>query len=456
MSSYKHKSGATKRKEKDKKDQGKPKLSKLDGYFFRPTPPPAGDEPEVVATASRVSSPSPSPPTTLVGVSQVYSDDDNNNRDDSAAASCSSRGEPGLTLDKPHPSPSGSLTAAPQGEEVPDTGNESSNRSPPHATPTGETQTTDHDVSCNYPLERFTTDRANYLENIEDANIKRYILKMGPCKPKGPFPKDKDNLYEQWKTNGTIDTDMERNLRNAAQFWRQVVERIVNVTLTLASSNLAFRGHREVLELLARYDPVLKELINRPEGIKRWALLSELMTPESRTITLKRLCPTRWSSRHDALVALRHRYGDIIKALVKISLTSDKNDKRNEASALKNAISKFRFLFLVNMQTKILENINCASHRLTDAESNFRVTVFNACLDIIIQQLSQRFTSLNATVNMFEAIHPNTLLQAKYEDLHQAAQQLIEHYSRDIAASFPGQLLSFRTCFRDQIQKLKS
>ncbi|KAF3856734.1 hypothetical protein F7725_017457, partial [Dissostichus mawsoni] len=216
------------------------------------------------------------------------------------------------------------------------------------------------------------------------------------------------------------------------------------------------------------------------------------MTPESRTITLKRLCPTCWSSRHDALVALRHRYGDIIKALVKISLTSDKKDERNEASALKNAISKFRFLFLVNMQTKILESINCASQllqakdadilkastllqnaisvlveyrgqfdeaksatlalatkwgnsRLTDAESNFRVTVFNACLDIIIQQLSQRFTSLNATVNMFEAIHPNTLLQVKDEDLHQAAQRLIEHYSWDIAASFPGQLLSFRT-----------
>ncbi|KAI4813252.1 hypothetical protein KUCAC02_024590, partial [Chaenocephalus aceratus] len=53
------------------------------------------DEPEVVATASRVSSPSPSPPTTLVGVSQIYSDD--TNWDDSAAASCSSRVEPGLT-----------------------------------------------------------------------------------------------------------------------------------------------------------------------------------------------------------------------------------------------------------------------------------------------------------------------------------------------------------------------
>lgn len=71
MSSYKHKSGATKRKEKDKKEDQKAKLSKLDGYFFRPTPPPAGDEPEVVATISGVSFPSPSPPTTLAGVSQM-------------------------------------------------------------------------------------------------------------------------------------------------------------------------------------------------------------------------------------------------------------------------------------------------------------------------------------------------------------------------------------------------
>lgn len=93
---------------------------------------------------------------------------------------------------------------------------------------------------------------------------------------------------------------------------------------------------------------------------------------------------------------------------------------------------------------------------LTDAKSNFRGNVFNACLDIIIQQLSQRFTSLNGTVNMFEAIYPNTLLQAGDEELHQAAQRLSEHYSRDIIPSFPGQLLCFRTSFRDQITKQKS
>uniref|UniRef100_H3AFS3 DUF4371 domain-containing protein n=1 Tax=Latimeria chalumnae TaxID=7897 RepID=H3AFS3_LATCH len=57
-----------------------------------------------------------------------------------------------------------------------------------------------------------------------------------------------------------------------------VLNRIVNVTLTLAMSNLAFRGHREIIgegnsdnvlsiiELLAKYDPVLAELIRKPKG----------------------------------------------------------------------------------------------------------------------------------------------------------------------------------------------
>ncbi|KAK1884134.1 Zinc finger MYM-type protein 1 [Dissostichus eleginoides] len=85
-------------------------------------------------------------------------------------------------------------------------------------------------------------------------------------------------IYEQWKKNGRIDANMERNARNAANYWRQVLERIVNVTITLATCNLAFRGHREILgqpnsgnflsmiELLACYDPVLKELVQRPQG----------------------------------------------------------------------------------------------------------------------------------------------------------------------------------------------
>ncbi|MEQ2227588.1 hypothetical protein ILYODFUR_039123 [Ilyodon furcidens] len=67
---------------------------------------------------------------------------------------------------------------------------------------------------------------------------------------------------------------------------------------------------------------------------------------------------------------LRHRYGDIIKALVKIPLTSDKKEERSEEIALKNIISKFSFIFLANMQTKILECINGASQLLQAKEAD--------------------------------------------------------------------------------------
>ena len=81
-------------------------------------------------------------------------------------------------------------------------------------------------------------------------------------------------------------------MRNAALFWRQVLERIVNVMLTLACCNISFRGHREVLEqpnggnflaiieLLAGYDPVLKDLISRHEGSVKYlspAIQNELI-----------------------------------------------------------------------------------------------------------------------------------------------------------------------------------
>ncbi|MEQ2212766.1 hypothetical protein XENOCAPTIV_004729, partial [Xenoophorus captivus] len=87
---------------------------------------------------------------------------------DSAVSGCSGV-EPDLVPDQQPPS---SPALNPE--------NESSSRSAPA---TGEKT----------HLECFPTDWANFAENIQDANIKRYILKMGPCRPKGPVPTDKDN-----------------------------------------------------------------------------------------------------------------------------------------------------------------------------------------------------------------------------------------------------------------------
>lgn len=78
-------------------------------------------------------------------------------------------------------------------------------------------------------------------------------------------------MYDQWKLHGTIDAQLERDVRNMTLFWRQVLECIVNVALTQANCSLVFSGHRDILgrpnignflasiELLANYDPVLQE-----------------------------------------------------------------------------------------------------------------------------------------------------------------------------------------------------
>lgn len=59
---------------------------------------------------------------------------------------------------------------------------------------------------------------------------------------------------------------------------------------------------------------------------------------EKENVTLKWLCLTRWSSRFESLAALRYRYVDVMKALTKIVLLSDKKDERDDAAALKKKI----------------------------------------------------------------------------------------------------------------------
>ena len=53
----------------------------------------------------------------------------------------------------------------------------------------------------------------------------------------------------------------------------------------------------------------------------------------------------------------------------------------------------------------------------------------------------------------FHAIHPGTLNKAQDDALHQDAQRLTDHYSRDLSSSFPDQLLAFRACFKSEIAK---
>jgi hypothetical protein len=86
-------------------------------------------------------------------------------------------------------------------------------------------------------------------------------------------------VYKQWELHGTLHEVSEADIRRQANYWTQVLDRIVNVTVTLACNNIAFRGHRErnnkelyrgnflaVIYLLAKYGPVLGQLLEKPKG----------------------------------------------------------------------------------------------------------------------------------------------------------------------------------------------
>ena len=54
-------------------------------------------------------------------------------------------------------------------------------------------------------------------------------------------------IYEQWRNRGTIEEALYESLLEKTNFWQNVLERLVNVTLMLAKCNLPFPGSSEEL-----------------------------------------------------------------------------------------------------------------------------------------------------------------------------------------------------------------
>ena len=94
--------------------------------------------------------------------------------------------------------------------------------------------------------------------------------------------------------------------------------------------NDAVRGVEETFQF---FDTVQSIYTFFGYSIKRWNLLADISSESS--ITLKKLNPTRWSSRARSLLALKHRYTDVLKACVNIVLQSKNRDEIAQATALK-------------------------------------------------------------------------------------------------------------------------
>ncbi|KAL4084972.1 hypothetical protein QTP88_027831 [Uroleucon formosanum] len=125
-------------------------------------------------------------------------------------------------------------------------------------------------------------------------------------------------------------------------------------------------------------------------SIKRWQLLLSSESSDI-SITLKRLCTTRWSSRYDSLLAIRHRYVDILKCLSQIVLRSKNEDEIFEANYLKVHMEDFQFIFSVIFIGKFLETVNVVSKVLQSPKQKLStaVSLLNSALINLQEYRSQ-------------------------------------------------------------------
>lgn len=101
-------------------------------------------------------------------------------------------------------------------------------------------------------------------------------------------------------------------------------------------------------------------------AITRW---SQLQDGPMKT-TIKRVCPTRWSSRCQALDALRVRYPDVMRLLTHLSVFGKNADERSSATSFLHYFEEFSTVILVVVQSHILGSVDIISQLLQSKEED--------------------------------------------------------------------------------------
>ena len=126
-------------------------------------------------------------------------------------------------------------------------------------------------------------------------------------------------------------------------------------------------------------------------SLNRWRELC--FEAEKRSLTLKKLCTTRWSSCIDAVRAVRGRYPHIMRVLTRLSLTCTNKAEREDAKTLKNKIDKLEFVIFIIMWERVLRAINHASRELQSQKIDLSV----ALSELVILRSSWNSVLLTAT-----------------------------------------------------------
>uniref|UniRef100_A0A1B6JGE6 DUF4371 domain-containing protein n=1 Tax=Homalodisca liturata TaxID=320908 RepID=A0A1B6JGE6_9HEMI len=154
----------------------------------------------------------------------------------------------------------------------------------------------------------------------------------------------------------------------------------------------------DITEMILFYDLVNQIYVFFGESLPRWQALREKSMEQRGSIlskTLKRLCPTRWSSRYDCLLAIKCNFVSVLSCLTNIILTSKKNKEVLEATGLKKQMTCFQFVLMLTFQSKVLERINITSKTLQKEDVS---------IDEATALLGKSMTELKRARNEFEGV----------------------------------------------------
>ena len=98
------------------------------------------------------------------------------------------------------------------------------------------------------------------------------------------------------------------------------------------------------------------------KSLNRWRELT--VEGDTGSLTLKKLCTTRWTSRIDSVRALRDRYVHILKVLTRLSLVNENSKEKSTAIGLRKKMESYEFIVFIVFWERLLRTFNTASREL--------------------------------------------------------------------------------------------
>lgn len=149
--------------------------------------------------------------------------------------------------------------------------------------------------------------------------------------------------------------------------------------------NLVINDDVKNVKDIRNFFDMLEKLFVFLSAISRWNRLQK--DSSCCSITLKRLCPTRWSSRNQALIALHSWFVDVMKLLTVLSLTGKDSNEKGEASSLKKYFERFSSMMNIVLLSRILGPLDIISKKMQSQQSD--VTSVCVLLESLLKDLNE-------------------------------------------------------------------